>query len=265
MTDRRPEHFVDQGMFVRARRGRSRGTLVCVHGLGESGLCFERLFDLEPLDAWNLLVCDLPGYGRSAWRDSTLALEDQADLLAGWIRERAPAAPRVVVGHSMGGVVGVLLAERHPDALDLLLNVDGNLSPGDCVFSGRAVEWSAAAFERGGFDRLRDTVYRQGSRERAQRGYYASLCLADPRQYHRNSGELVAISADEGLAARMAALAVPAHYVAGVPRGASPRSRELLDTNGLSWTAIEPAGHWPFLDRPEDFARALLDAIALHT
>lgn len=261
MSDRDIEHSVEAGMFVRARGGRRRGTLVCIHGLGESGLCFEGLFELDLLADWNLLVCDLPGYGRSAWRSVTMSLEDQADLLAGWLRERGPTGPLVIVGHSMGGVLGVLLAERHPEALDLLVNVDGNLSPGDCVFSGRAVKWSPHEFENGGFDRLRDTVYRQGVRERAQRGYYAGLRMADPRQYHRNSAELVAISADEQLGARMVALEVPAHYVAGVPRGASPRSRELLGIHGVPWTAVEPSGHWPFVDRPEDFAIALRDVI----
>lgn len=248
-------YAVESGMFV--REAGDGPVLVFVHGLGESGLCFEHLLAHPGLTGHRLLVPDLPGYGRSAPAAAPLGLADQADLLAEWLSGRGLERPWVV-GHSMGGVVGVLLAERHGGRLAGLVDVDGNVSLADCVFSGRAMESTRDEFLAGGFDRLRDTVYRQGARERAHRGYYASMRLADPLQYHLNSAELLEASRPEDMARRLAGLVCPAHYVAGVPRGASERSRELLDAAGVEWTAIEESGHWPFVDQPDRFVEVLL-------
>jgi len=256
-------------MFLRERPSASAagpaGTLVFVHGLGESGLCFEHLLARPELAPWDLLVPDLPGYGRSAWPQRALSLAEQADLLSLWLQGRGGRAsgadlarPLVVVGHSMGGVVGQLLSERHPGLLDGLVDVDGNLSLGDCTFSSQAAAQEPADFQRGGFDRLRDVVYRAGADDPAQRGYYASLRLADPLLYHANSRDLVERSLPEDLAGRLVALPLPTLYVAGVPRGACERSRALLDEAGARWVGVSPSGHWPFIDEPDGFLEVLV-------
>jgi pimeloyl-ACP methyl ester carboxylesterase len=262
------EHSVEQGMFVRCRvpGGRPLSTVVLVHGLGESGLCFERLLGRPELGNHRLLVPDLPGYGRSAWPARRGAgsgddLAGIADHLAHWLGERGEGRVRIV-GHSMGGVVGLLLAERHPDLVAGLIDVDGNKSAGDCLFSGRAAGETEDAFARGGFDEMRDDIYRQGLEDPALRGYYASLRLADPRVFHRHARELVTLSGRDDLARRLAARPEPRHYVAGSPRGACARSRELLGAAGVPTTEIAPSGHWPFIDQPDRFATLLATLLA---
>jgi pimeloyl-ACP methyl ester carboxylesterase len=255
----------DRGLYVRVRDAAApaapaRTTVCWIHGLGESGLCFEHLLRRPELADRRHLVPDLPGYGRSLWRDEPPGLVALADLLADWLRRAGgPAGPGpfTVVGHSMGGVLGLLLAERHPDLVARFVDVDGNKSPGDCVFSGQAAARDLADFTAGGFDDLRDAVYRTGLSSPAERGYHASMLLCDPRAFHLNSRELVAMSRPEDMAARTARLPMPAHYIAGVPDGACARTRELLDAAGVPWTGIEPSGHWPFIDRPDDFLAAL--------
>lgn len=66
-----------------------------------------------------VLTYDLRGYGES---DSAMAddstLEQLADDLAELIEERAPSGPIVLGGHSMGGMVVMTLAERHPELVE---------------------------------------------------------------------------------------------------------------------------------------------------
>jgi len=250
-------HDFDHGMFVRDKDlSERRGTILFLHGLGESGLCFEKLISHGGLFGWRLLVPDLPGYGRSPWLAEPLGLLDQADYLASWLKESESirdCAPVVLIGHSMGGVTGLLFCERHPDLVAAFIDIDGNKSLEDCVFSGRAAAQDLDKFLYDGFDRLRDAVYQAGRRDQAQRSYYVSMRLADPRAYHRNSVELIEMSRTEDMARRMVDLPMPCHYIAGLPDGASPHSLELLTEAKAPWTGIESSGHWPFIDQTERF------------
>ncbi len=244
-------------MFVR-RVGHpgDREPILYLHGLGESGLCFERLARHPRLDGVEQLIPDLPGYGRSAWCGEPLSLVEIVDHVAEWLGDCGQ--PRVsLVGHSMGGVLAVLFAERHPGAVFRVVDVDGNVSEPDCAFSGQAASMSLRRFCAGGFDAMRDRIYRDGVEDSALRGYYASLRLCDPRAYHKNSCELLDASRREDQATRLRALPMPALYVAGVPDGASPRSRALLRRADVGVVEIGPAGHWPFLDQEEAFVAEL--------
>lgn len=255
-------HSYESGMVVREVNpaegpGSGLGTILYVHGLGESGLSLAGIALRPELAGWRHLIPDLPGYGRSPWPDEPLPLESAMDHLAEWLDGRGERGPFVVLGHSMGGVAALLFAERHPELVRAIIDVEGNKSIKDCAFSSKAEAESFEDFEQGGFDRLRESVYRVGRDEPALRGYYASLRFADPRTYHLNSRELVAISSTETPARRLAALGIPVLYVPGVPKGAGPRSLELVRQAGLRVAVIEPAGHWPFLDQPDAFAGAV--------
>ncbi len=244
---------LEAGMFIRRRRGSSAASrLVCIHGLGESGLCFDSLLSQPALADHELIILDLPGYGRSAWPSSPPSLSDLASHLAGWIAslERGPEV--IVLGHSMGGVIATLSAEQRPQLAAGIINVDGNVSIGDCSYSSVAAAQSEEDFVAAGFAALQECLFEAG--DRASRGYFASMRFADPRSVHRHGVELVALSKAENLAARLAAVATPHCYVAGVPGGAAARSRALLAAAGVDVIAIEPAGHWPFIDQPARFA-----------
>ncbi len=252
------EHRLWERTFYRERTpaGTARGTLLHVHGLGESGLSLEGIAGDARLAAWRHLVPDLPGYGRSPWPGSPGGLAALADHLARFV-EVLGAGPVVVLGHSMGGVVALLLAERYPALVRAIVDVEGNKAPADCQFSGQAVEHPETDFAAREFARLADRVYEAGLEHRALRGYYASLRLADPRSFWRHARDLVELSATRALARRLAATGVPAFYVAGTPDGASAESLALVAAAGVEGTVIEPAGHWPFHDQPEAFLDAL--------
>src|SRR2546428_110437 len=62
-----------------------------------------------------LVAIDLPGHGRSDWRDDgQYGPVENAEALAVAIRELAPDA-RAVMGISLGGLTTIVLASRHPE------------------------------------------------------------------------------------------------------------------------------------------------------
>jgi pimeloyl-ACP methyl ester carboxylesterase len=230
-----------------ARIGEGEIELVWIHGLGESSTSF--LPALDHLGEFKHTLIDLPGCGRSAWPEP-LGLDAVADQLAAWISRDA-----IAVGHSMGGVLATMLGER--DAIRALVNIEGNISRGDCSFSGRVMGWSEPEFVDHGFAELRARVYEDGVTDLPLRVYAAAMAFASPRMFYRQAHDLVALSEAGELAARQAALVVPSLYIAGVPRGICAESRAMLDKHGANWIGIEPAGHWVYLDQPEMFAQAI--------
>lgn len=239
------ELAIEHDMVVR-RFGSGR-PLIWIHGLGEQSASFDPVTRLLP--AYAHVLPDLPGYGRSAWRRAE-SIEETVDRLSLWVPHSA-----VLIGHSLGGVLAQLVAERVRVAG--VINVDGNLSRGDCTFSAQAIAYSAADFAAHGFDTIRDGVYKSGIADPALRGYYAAMRMADPQQFHRHAAELVALSESETLAGRLAALAVPKTFIAGHPAGICARSFALLKQHAVEHTAIDFTGHWPFIDQPAVFVDAV--------
>jgi len=255
-------HLLHHGVFVRENgAGPGPRTVLWVHGLGESGLCFEDLLAQRDLAHWRHLTADLPGYGRTAWPGTPLSLGEQAELLADLINDLA-GGPVVVAGHSMGGVIALLLAERFPSLVRGIIDIDGNKSLDDCTYSSQAAACPEAEFAASGFSTLRDGIHAAGADDPALRSYYVSLRLADPATFHLNSRELVALSQREDLALRLAAFNGPKVYIAGAPGGACASSRRLLAAARVPVVEIAPSGHWPFIDRPREFTAAVAGFLA---
>jgi pimeloyl-ACP methyl ester carboxylesterase len=258
-------HSVESGLFVR-RYGAGTapdGVIVYIHGLGESGLCFRGLADHKRLRRWAHVVPDLQGYGRSAWGADPASLAEQARMLAGWIGAHLKRR-FVLLGHSMGGVLGAMLCEL-PEVqarIKAFVNVEGNVSADDCHYSGKVASLSLDRFEAQGWPDLLDEVYRGGVDDDPLRGYYAGLRLCDPRAFRLNSKELVGLSDSGALARRYGGLPQPQIYIYGAPRGTGAESRSQLEGAGVRCLGISGAGHWPFADQPSSFIDGLASFFA---
>ncbi len=249
-------HGFENSMFLRESARDGRPAVLWIHGLGESGLCFESIVRHPRLGGFRHLIPDLPGYGRSFHPERPPSFAETADRLERWLEARGEP-PLALAGHSLGGVLALILAERHPARVLAVADIDGNKSAGDCVFSSRAAECDAERFSEDVFPELLENIYRGGMDDDALRGYYASLRFCRPEVFHHHALELLELSTGEGLARRLAALPCPVRFIAGSPRGVCPRSLELLHGAGVPVASVSPSGHWPFIDRPNDFAKIL--------
>lgn len=96
-------------MSVHIERGGSSGpTVLLLHGSGATGAVWAPV--LGELDGLRWIVVDLPGHGRSGWlpsyhhRDHAAAIGAALDV----------AEVDLVVGHSLGGLVALTLADAIP-------------------------------------------------------------------------------------------------------------------------------------------------------
>ena len=268
------ERSTHNGCFLRRRQASesaARGAVFYIHGLGESGLCFEKVISDPRLAAWHHVVPDMLGYGKSTWSDEPLDVEAHARHLAHVIEglELHKLGPLTVAGHSMGGVIGLYLArELQNSGLPLagLFNIEGNISPSDCTGSAIAAGHSLDDWLDHGFEEYLAGLHApvdEGdiSQERAWvlRSYAASATHCDPRTLHLNSCDLVRESGTETLASHLADLGLDQLYVHGFPRGTGPRSLELLKKAEIPTFSVNDAGHWPYLDQHDAFVDCLVD------
>jgi esterase len=240
------ESALEHGMMV--RRFGDGPELVWLHGLGEWSQNFDAIAAHPALAGFSHVMPDLPGHGRSPWPERPDDLDGLADRLVAWLGGRRPA----LLGASMGGVLATLIAER--TAVRAVVDVEGNLSRGDCTFSGKAAAYSLGDFVAFGFAAMRAELYDTGRTDTSLRSYHAAMCATSPRVFHHHARQLVAISELEQLAPRLAALRAPALFVAGIPDGLCPHSCALLDRHGVVWAGIEASGHWVHHDQPDAFA-----------
>jgi pimeloyl-ACP methyl ester carboxylesterase len=93
----------------------ARSTVLFVHGAGMDHSVWPLQARHFAYRGWNALAVDLPGHGRSGG-ELLGGVAAMADWLAGLIQAlRIPAAH--LVGHSMGALIGLDLAARHPDRI----------------------------------------------------------------------------------------------------------------------------------------------------
>jgi pimeloyl-ACP methyl ester carboxylesterase len=229
--------------------------LVWIHGLGEWSANFDPIAHHPALDDFAHTLPDLPGYGRSPppevvpRQDSLTAL---ASHLVAWL---APRPPAVLIGHSMGGVLATMVAEQV--AVRGVIDLDGNLTRGDCTYSLQAASYSLEDFITHGFGELRAQVYTAGIQDLALRAYHVALVASSPAMFHRNAIDLIEASTTETLAERLANLRAPSLFIAGMPGGICEQSQRQLDRLGARWMGIQPSGHWVHLDQPDELASAI--------
>jgi pimeloyl-ACP methyl ester carboxylesterase len=95
--------------------------VVFLHGLFGQGKNWGSIA-MALADVATCHLVDLPNHGLSPWTEE-FDLDEQADLVADWIRGHVPA-PIVLVGHSLGGKIAMRLALRHPRLVERLMVVD---------------------------------------------------------------------------------------------------------------------------------------------
>ena len=105
--------------FRRPRKGAP--LIVFVHGIGNSGLVWHTIIDQLPENV-GVMTVDLLGFGQSPGpRWATYNVNTQARSLLTTILKRGVTSPVILVGHSLGTLVGIEFARRYPIAVRQLL------------------------------------------------------------------------------------------------------------------------------------------------
>jgi pimeloyl-ACP methyl ester carboxylesterase len=257
-----------RGARVRLFAAGDGPALLLLPGFGGAAWNFDELAPL--LTGRRLLIPDLPGHGGSAPLPAP-SLAGFADVLAGLLD--AEGVPQTdVLGHSLGGVVAVRLAVRHPDrvrrlilaapagissatrASELTIRLVGLIQPGR--IAGRRADRIARS------RRLRRAVFGpfevsnpDALSERAVHGF-----LRGPTMHTDALGAGVALSADDPRA-DLGRVQAPALILWGARDRQVPIAdgHEYARRLGAPLRVIADCGHLLIGERPDACARAVAD------
>jgi len=109
----------------------NRRTAVLIHGWSSSWYANSPLLPMLS-QRYRCLAVDLPGYGQSPALPYRASIQAYADLIADLILSLNQGHPVVLVGHSMGGMIGLTLTLSHPELVERMVllcpTISGKLS-----------------------------------------------------------------------------------------------------------------------------------------
>jgi len=237
-------------------------TIVYIHGLGASKNSFEPCFKLAPFNVYTLAAIDLPGCGESPRIDSfSYSIRDQANLVVTWIEELGFTS-LILVGHSMGGVIGLYVAEALGPQVKEFFNLEGNLRGRDCVFSGKIASLSMEAFETRGLRQFKQTLRELIKKDPSPglKTYYENISRSSPRALYLSAVSLVKESREGNLKRRFLNIPTKKWYVFG-EASVNLYTRKFLDYHRIPYFIVPDSGHFMMDDQPYLFYKMLLEAL----
>ncbi|MCW3478443.1 alpha/beta hydrolase [Neisseriaceae bacterium JH1-16] len=221
------------------------------------------------LGARRVLAPDLLGYGRQAERlSANLSLSDQADYLVGLIETEADR-PVVLLGHSVGGAIAMLLADRHPEKVTAIINVEGNFTLNDAFWSASVAKQPLAEVEAliAGFRADPEAWLARAGVEATPASLTEArrwlACQGGATVQAMGRAVVDATGGQEYLATlRRVFERTPVHLVAGERSRAGWDVPDWALTAAASVTVLSNVGHMMMLEDPDGFGRAVAALLA---
>ncbi len=240
------------------RRKKSDATLLYFHGIGCSMGDFLPP-DASPLRNYTQVSFNFPGCGGSEYPvDTALTLGDVADGAQEILEaENKHREKTIVVGHSIGGLVGLLYALRHPDTVEAFISVEGNLTANDCFLTRDLATGGSTALAA-----LQEKC--ATSDNRGFKRFAQLLRVADQQAIQDYARSTVNLCDEASMLGSLCGLEIPRLFMYGEENGAvkSPGTIDYLPTlkaGGVDLAEIAGSNHFPQFERPVAFYTAVAD------
>ncbi len=265
-------HFQEEGR-------RDRQLVLLVHGWSSSAYAMSPLMKLLSQRYWCIAV-DLPGYGNSPRMKKQVTIEKYADLLAEFV-EKLYDGPVILVGHSMGGMISITMAERFPALVSRMILISPTVTGKLSTYINYIVspitkleQFSSTRFIARFIEQISSTITDRIMRPAS----FAERSGITNKDYKRLKSdarrpdqgvvraECFDAMANNDLSGRFDAIQTPAIVIWGAEDNTVP----LRDAGVIAdeWPKADlrimpKAGHWPQFERPEDTRRMIANFLGL--
>jgi len=230
--------------------------IVFLHGAGCNKESFNDAFRVRALRSYSICAFDFPGHGESSrLPDKLYSLQSYAEITNQVIQDLACSRIHLV-GHSMGGAVGVI-ATQGESSVECLVSADGNLVAEDCGLASREIaDQSPMTFIHEGFSQFLGIL--QSSSRRDYSAWFDWCRNADPHALHQAARSLVEWSDSGKLLELFNSLTCKAYLYGGL----DSKEYVLHQIANAAISAIPSAGHFMMVDNPRSFYRVLAKVLS---
>lgn len=251
----------------------NRQIVLLIHGWSSSWYAMSPLIGLMS-QRFRVLAVDLPGYGKSPKLNKRTTIEDYVDLLADLL-EAESDGPVVLIGHSMGGMISLHMANKYPALVERMVlicpTITGKLStyinlvvfPVTLAESLPFSKYISKAIE-GAIVGLTDRIMRPASfAERTgitQEDYHRIRADARRPDQGQVRAECFSAMRDNDLSEQIHNTETPALVLWGAEDNTVPLrdAGVVADEWPLADLRILPkAGHWPHFEQPDKIKRLI--------
>jgi pimeloyl-ACP methyl ester carboxylesterase len=213
-----------------------------------------------PLRGRRSLLIDFLGHGYSDKPpDFAYRLEDHARTIVALI-DALVLSECGLVGHSMGGGVGVHVATARANIVSLLVMAEGTIDAGGEEPLGGQTE---TQFVERGFNELleaqaKNAEARPGGLPAAHLGITR---LVEPRALHREAVSLEG-GTNPSVRSLLPKLQIPRWYLQGEESGPELDLQQDLAAMGVGWRVVPKTGHPMGLQNPDGLAQTVAEVLA---
>ncbi|MGA7834444.1 MAG: alpha/beta hydrolase [Acidimicrobiales bacterium] len=229
--------------------------VIWLHGWARQAQDFAAAANVLAESGIGSVALDLPGFGASPAPEVPGGARHYAELILPAIKEIA-SSPVVLVGHSFGGTVAVVLAAEHPELFSSVVLTGAPVlrspSSSRAALSYRTIRWL-----------VRRHLLSKAYLERARQKYGST----DYRRAHGIMRDVLVASVNESYEPEIARLSVPVTFLWGAGDRDVPlviaQSAAALTTGPTNLLEISDVGHLVPLEAPTELAAAALRALGL--
>ncbi|KAJ4303657.1 hypothetical protein N0V90_002558 [Kalmusia sp. IMI 367209] len=247
-------HYTD----LKPDRDDARETLIFVHGLGSSQDYYHAVASGLQAHNFRCITFDNTGAGRSPYTQIEQSIQSLADDVIG-ILDALGVPKAIVVGHSMGGIVGAHLAAERSDRVVAAILI-GPVYPNEGVVP--VFEKRIQTVEREGMEPMANSIPNAAVGKKASwltKSFIRELLLSqDPAGYCSNCRVII-----NAKPPNYGKIAVPILILAGDEDKSAPlegcqRMFEEIGTGEKKLEVMKGIGHWHALEAFEGVGQQIL-------
>ena len=236
------------------QRDGTADSIVFLHGFGSTKADYADIARHNALAGHKVLAYDAPGCGESQCTDLSALSIPFLKATALEMLERSGISRFHLVGHSMGGLTALMLADAVPDRVLSFTDIEGNIAPEDCFLS-RQIHDFPASNPQTFFDAFID-------RARNASAWSSPLFAANLPNNVRVDAvrpiftSMVELSDNAGLMDRFLGLPCPKMFMYGGQNNTLSYLSHIAQ-NGVELAEIPQCGHFPMYANPPEMWRRL--------
>ena len=230
-------------------------TIIYFHGLGCQKEDFINIAHNSQLKSFSHFAFDFPGSGRAPYpKNAYLDFYDLVEITHK-VLKKLKIKKLILVGHSSGGIVAVLYADKHPEMVEKLINIEGTLLP--------EKNWYSEKIKKSGFNfdlfkseilpKMMEEIETAANKYPGHRKYLESLkYISLPSFFHYRVSH-AKVSNELSLMKLYLGLSMSTLFVSGSKHFAFRPVLKYLKKNGAKVVVISKSHHFSFHENLKEF------------